>query len=78
MIALLCAVVLTRLPPVGFAEDAWSSLVKVEHEIGFLVDVDHHSVDVIVGSPTIVRSLRALIGSVSSLTHPAEHSILRL
>jgi hypothetical protein len=76
--ALLCAVVLTRLPPVGFAEDAWSSSITVEHEIGFVVDVGHHSVDAIVGSATIVCSLTLLIGSVSFPTHPAEHSILRL
>ena len=78
IIVLLCAVVLTRLPPVGFAEDAWSSLTTIEHEIGFVVDVDHVSVDGIVGSATIVCSPTALLNSVSSPTHSAEHSILRL
>jgi hypothetical protein len=76
--ALACAIVLTRLPLVGFAEDAWSSSITVEHEIGLVANVDHHSVDGIVGSATIVCFFTALIGSVSSPTHPAEHSILRL
>jgi len=76
--ALLCAVVLTRLPPVGLAEDAWSSSVKVEDAVAFVGDVPGHSIDVNVASATIVFPLAALTGSFSSALHPAEHSILRL
>ena len=76
--ALLCAVVLTRLPPVASVEDAWSSSVKVEDSIAFVADIHCDSIDVNIASAAIVFSLAALTGSFSSALHPAEHSILRL
>jgi hypothetical protein len=76
--ALLCAVVLTRLPLVASAEDVWSSSVKIEDAIAFVADIHGDSIDVNVASAIIVFPLAALIGSFSSALQPAEHSILRL
>ncbi len=76
--ALVCVVVLTRLPPVGLAEDAWSSSGKIEGAVAFVSDVPVHSTDVNVAPATIVFSLVTLTGSVSSAVPSAEHSILRL
>jgi hypothetical protein len=75
---LLCVVVLTRLPPVGLAEDAWSSSLKVDDAVAFVGDVPGHSIDVNVASATIVFPLAALTGRFVSTLHPAEYSILRL
>ncbi len=75
---LLCAVVLTRVPPVASVEDAWSSSVKVEDAVAFVTDIHSDPINVNVASATIVFSLAALTGSFSSVLHPAEHSILRL
>lgn len=76
--ASLCVVVLTRLPPVGWAEDAWSSSVKADDAIAFVAGAHGHSIDVNVASSTIVFPLAALTGSFSSALHLPEHSILRL
>lgn len=76
--ALLCAVVLMRLPPVASVEDAWSSSVKVEDTIAVVADIHCDPIDVYVASARIVLSLAALTGSFSSAVHPVEHSILRL
>jgi len=76
--ALLCALVLTRLPPVGLAEDAWSSSVKVEDAAACVAGIHSGTIDVNVASATIVFLLTARIDQDRSSPDTAEHSILRL
>ena len=76
--ALLCALVLTRLPPVGLAEDAWSSSVKVEDVVACVAGIHSGTIDVNVASATIVFFLAARTVQQYSTSDTAEHSILRL
>jgi len=79
VLALLCAVLVTRLPPMGFAEDAWSFSTKVEDaSVRVVAEADGCSIDVNVPSFTIVSSLGTLTGSSTSTPPSTEHSILRL
>jgi hypothetical protein len=80
--ALLCVLVLTRLPPVGLAEDAWSSSIKIEDAVASVAQVPSctidSTIDVNVASATIVFFLASRTAHPCSTPDTAEHSILRL
>jgi len=77
LFALLCVLLLTRLPPAGFAEETWSSSVKVvESAATAAVAVGSTGMwPVLLG---VVPPMEALTGSADSNSCAVKHSVLRL
>jgi hypothetical protein len=77
LVAVLCALVLSRMPALVFAEDAISSLVKVE-ETEALAVATTVGIDAFVSAPAIAAPIHDSVLSDAPNHPPIEFSILRL
>jgi hypothetical protein len=77
-IALAAVLVLTRLPSIGFAEDAYASSVKIQESVVMPADVVPDPVGTFVLPPRIVPCIEAFSESGDSKLSHTRQSILRL
>lgn len=77
LFALLCVLVLTRLPPILFAEEASSLSVKIE-DVTLAIDATPCAVGVSAVPLTIAGPFEALPGVIDVNPSPTKREILRL
>ena len=77
LFALLCVLLLTRLPPIGFAEEASSLSVKIE-AVTLAIDATPCAVEISAVTLTIAGPLEVLPVAVDVNPSPAKREILRL
>ncbi len=77
-IALAAVLVLARLPSTGFAEDPYSSSVKLQESVAIPADVTPDPVGTLVVPPRTVPCVEAFSESGDSKLSHTRQSILRL
>ena len=78
LFALLCVLLLTRLPPVGFAEETLSSSVKVAESVTTAAAVATGAAGMGVVAIGVVLPVEAFTDSADSNSCAVKHSVLRL